>query len=33
MEQPELVAAKEANVCVPQEVIKFYESQLSWNEN
>jgi hypothetical protein len=32
-EQPELVPAKEANVRYPQEVIKFYESQLSWNES
>ena len=28
VQQPELVAAKEANVCVPQDVIKFYESRL-----
>ena len=30
---PELVYATEANVRIPQLVIKFYESKLTWHES
>ena len=32
MEEPELVFSEEANQAIPQMVIKFYESKLTWNE-
>ena len=32
MEEPELVFSDEANKAIPQMVIKFYESKLTWNE-
>lgn len=32
MEEPELVFSEEANTAIPQMVIKFYESKLTWNE-
>ncbi len=32
-EEPELVYASIANVKIPQDVIKFYESKLTWHEN
>ena len=32
MEEPELVYSDEANTAIPQMVIKFYESKLTWNE-
>lgn len=32
MEEPELVFSEEANRAIPQMVIKFYESKLTWNE-
>ena len=32
IEEPELVFSDEANKAIPQMVIKFYESKLTWNE-
>ena len=32
-ETPELVYATEANTAIPQMVIKFYESKLTWHEH
>ncbi len=33
VEEPELVYANIANIRIPQDVIKFYESKLTWHEN
>ena len=33
IEEPELVYASEANTEIPQLVIKFYESKLTWHEH
>ena len=33
VQEPELVYAKVANVEIPQMVIKFYESKLTWHEH
>ena len=32
LEEPELVQAAEANVKIPQMVIGFYESKLTWHD-
>merc|ERR1739838_788365 len=31
-DEPDLVLAKEANIKIPQVVIKFYEDKINWNE-
>ena len=33
VQEPELVYAKVANIEIPQMVIKFYESKLTWHEH
>ncbi len=33
IDDPELVYASEANTSIPQMVIKFYESKLTWHEH
>ena len=33
MKEPELVYASEANVKIPQMVISFYESKLTWHDS
>ena len=32
-EEPDLVTAKEANVKIPQVVIKFYEDKINWHQD
>ena len=32
MEDAELVCASEANITIPQMVIRFYESKIVWHE-